>query len=153
MQTSGYFVQYVLILLYLPFKVEASLCNAYFNIVSNYRPISFLSVVGKLFERIIHKYIHNFLLDNDLFYKYQSRFLPNNSTVYQLLEIYHSIVTGREEKKITSALQGSANVHRGALLVVPQWQCISSFVFYIVLFSVMFPRPLIAFDTKAYLSN
>ena len=32
---------------------------------------------------------------------------------------------------ITSGLQGSVNVHRGALLLVPQWQCISSFVFYI----------------------
>ena len=34
---------------------------------------------------------------------------------------------------LTSGLQGSANVQRGALLLVPQWQCISSFVFYIVL--------------------
>ena len=33
---------------------------------------------------------------------------------------------------LTSGLQGSVNVHRGALLLVPQWQCISSFVFYIV---------------------
>ena len=68
------------------------------NLASNYRPISLLSVVGKLFERIVHKYIHNFLLDNNLFYKYQGGFLPNNSTVYQLLEIYHSIVTGMEDK-------------------------------------------------------
>ena len=30
---------------------------------------------------------------------------------------------------LTSSLQGSVNVHRGALLLVPQWQCISSFVF------------------------
>ena len=28
---------------------------------------------------------------------------------------------------LTSILQGSVNVHRGALLFVPQWQCISSF--------------------------
>ena len=34
---------------------------------------------------------------------------------------------------LTSGLQGSVNVHRGALLFVPQWQCISSFVFYIFL--------------------
>ena len=32
---------------------------------------------------------------------------------------------------LTSGLQGSLNVRRGALLLVPQWQCISSFVFYI----------------------
>ena len=31
---------------------------------------------------------------------------------------------------LTSGLQGSVNVHRGALLLVPQRQCISSFVFY-----------------------
>ena len=34
---------------------------------------------------------------------------------------------------LTSGLQGSMNVHRGALLLVPQWQCISSFVFYMCL--------------------
>ena len=33
---------------------------------------------------------------------------------------------------LTSGLQGSVNVHRGAYLLVPQWQCISSFVFYIL---------------------
>ena len=32
---------------------------------------------------------------------------------------------------LTSGLQGSVNVHRGALLLMPQWRCISSFVFYI----------------------
>ena len=31
---------------------------------------------------------------------------------------------------LTSSLQGSVNVHRGALLLVPQLQSISSFVFY-----------------------
>ena len=31
---------------------------------------------------------------------------------------------------LTSGLQGSVNVHRGALLLVTQWECISSFVFY-----------------------
>ena len=31
---------------------------------------------------------------------------------------------------LTSDLQGSVNVHRGALLLVPEWRCISSFVFY-----------------------
>ena len=34
---------------------------------------------------------------------------------------------------ITSGLLGSVNVHRGALLLVPQWQWISSFVFYIII--------------------
>ena len=29
-----------------------------------------------------------------------------------------------------SGMQGSVNIHRSALLLVPQWRCISSFVFY-----------------------
>ena len=33
---------------------------------------------------------------------------------------------------LTSGLHGSVYVHRGALLLVPQWKCISSFVFYIL---------------------
>ena len=39
---------------------------------------------------------------------------------------------------LTSGLQGSVNVHRGALLLVPQWRCISSFVFYIFVTLVPF---------------
>ena len=35
-------------------------------------------------------------------------------------------------------MQGSANDHHGALLVVPQWQCNSSFVFYIFVTLVPF---------------
>ena len=37
------------------------------------------------------------------------------------------------EPVLTSGFQGSMNVHRGALLLVPQWQCISSSVFNIKL--------------------
>ena len=38
---------------------------------------------------------------------------------------------------LTSGLQGSVNIHRGALLLVLQCQCISSFVFYIMINSVV----------------
>ena len=39
---------------------------------------------------------------------------------------------------LTSGLQRFVNVHRGALLLMPQWQCISSFVIYIVVTLVPF---------------
>ena len=39
---------------------------------------------------------------------------------------------------LTFGFQGSVNVHRGALLLVLQWQCISSFVFYIFVTLVPF---------------
>lgn len=68
---------------------------------SNYRPISLLSSVGKLFERIVHKYLHNYLIDNNLLYKYQSGFVKGHSTVYQLIEIYHNICSSLENKQQT----------------------------------------------------
>ena len=35
-------------------------------------------------------------------------------------------------RSLISGLQGSVNVHRGALLLVPQWRCISTVVFYMI---------------------
>ena len=58
---------------------------------SNFRPVSLLCSVGKLQERIVFKQIHNFLIENDLIYKYQSGFLPKHSTHFQLIDIYHHI--------------------------------------------------------------
>ena len=58
---------------------------------SNFRPVSLLSNVGKLQERIVFKHIYIFLHENDLLYKYQSGFLPKHSTTFQLIDIYHHI--------------------------------------------------------------
>ena len=58
---------------------------------SSFRPVSLLSNVGKRPERIAFKNIYNFLNGNDLLYKYQSGFLPNHSTTFQLIDIYHDI--------------------------------------------------------------
>ena len=58
---------------------------------SNYRPVALLSCIGKLQERIVFKNMYNFLLDNNLLYKYQSGFLPHHSTVFQLIDIFHNI--------------------------------------------------------------
>ena len=58
---------------------------------SNYRPVSLLSCSGKILERIIFKQRYNFLMTNELLYKYQSVFLPNHSTTYKLIDIYHHI--------------------------------------------------------------
>ena len=59
--------------------------------LSNYRPVALLSCTGKLQERIVFKNMYNFLFDNNLLYKYQSGFLPHHSTVFQLIDIFHSI--------------------------------------------------------------
>lgn len=70
------------------------------NTVSNYRPISLLSVLGKCMERCIFKYLYNFLHSNNILTPSQSGFRPNDSTVNQLLSIssdfYRAINQGKE---------------------------------------------------------
>ena len=69
------------------------------SLVSNYRPVSLLSCCGKLFERLVFKNMYNFFLENNLLYKYQSGFLPNHSTSYQLVDIYHHICQTFDNKQ------------------------------------------------------
>ena len=57
------------------------------NIISNYRPISLLSVLGKCMEKCVFKHIYNFLHTNNILTPHQSGFRPNDSTVNQLLYI------------------------------------------------------------------
>ena len=59
--------------------------------VKNYRPISLLPICGKLFERIVFKYLYNHLVPNDLITKNQSGFRPGDSTVNQLIDLTNNI--------------------------------------------------------------
>ena len=45
---------------------------------SNYRPISLLSAVGKVMEKIVHKYVFNFFRDNAVITSLQSGFIPGD---------------------------------------------------------------------------
>ena len=47
----------------------------------------------------MEKYIYNFILENKILIKYQSRFQPNDSTVNQLLEIYNTIISNLDKGK------------------------------------------------------
>ncbi|PJE77717.1 hypothetical protein CI610_03355 [invertebrate metagenome] len=69
------------------------------HLVSNYRPITLLSCIGKVFERVVFKHIYNYFHENSLFYEKQSGFMSCHSTVHQLIEIYHNICCSLEEKK------------------------------------------------------
>ena len=60
-------------------QVEASDLN-------NYRPISVISVIAKVFERIVYDQLYNFLSDEDIISTHQSGFRSLHSTVTALLE-------------------------------------------------------------------
>ena len=58
----------------------------------NYRSISVTSCLGKILEKIIFKYLSNFVQEHNIITTFQSGFRPRDSTVNQLLEIYHQII-------------------------------------------------------------
>ena len=53
---------------------------------SNYRPISIIPVVAKVFERIIYDQLYHYLNENDLLSQHQSGFRSLHSTVTALIE-------------------------------------------------------------------
>ena len=57
------------------------------NEINNYRPVSLISIVAKVFEKVIFKHFYNHLHDNFLLSPNQSGFLPGRSSVTQLIEI------------------------------------------------------------------
>ena len=58
---------------------------------TNYRPISLLSNVSKIFEKVIHNKLYNFLNQNQCSYKHQFGFRKKHSTAHALIEITESI--------------------------------------------------------------
>ena len=61
------------------------------RLVENYRPISLLPILGKIFEKIIFKKIYHFLLEERLLNPDQSGFRPSDSCINQFLAITHEI--------------------------------------------------------------
>jgi len=46
----------------------------------NYRPVSILPVISKIFEKVVYKQFYKYLSDNDVIYKFQSGFRSSFST-------------------------------------------------------------------------
>ena len=72
--------------------------------VSNYRPISLFNTIGKVLEKIIHKYIYNFLKEHQVITTLQSGFIPGDSTVNQLVDIYNTFCQALDDGKEARAI-------------------------------------------------
>ena len=68
------------------------------QIIGNYRPISLLPILAKVFERLIFKHLYNHLISNNLISKNQSGFRPGDSCTNQLLSLVNDIHAAFDDK-------------------------------------------------------
>ena len=61
------------------------------NVKENYRPISLLPILGKMFEKVIFDSLYDYFVNNKLPTPRQSGFIEGDSYVNQLLAITHEI--------------------------------------------------------------
>lgn len=66
---------------------------------ANYRPISLLSSISKIFEKCVFKYFYNYIHENRLISPVQSGFTPNDSAVYQLVDLYDCFCRALDDGK------------------------------------------------------
>ena len=57
------------------------------NSFGNYRPISVISVIGKVMEKVVYDQVHEYLLEHNLLTSCQSGFRPKHSTQSALLNV------------------------------------------------------------------
>lgn len=71
--------------------------------INNYRPISLISNIAKVFEKILHARLINFLTNTNRINKMQFGFLKNKSTAHALEKVFDSIYNGINDNKAVSA--------------------------------------------------
>ena len=71
---------------------------------SNYRPISVLSQVNKVFEKILHKRLYKYLTKFEILYEYQFGFRKGHSTTQALIEITDKIKRALDNKEQTCGI-------------------------------------------------
>ena len=72
--------------------------------VGNYRPISVLSVLNKVFEKLIYKRLYSFFEKYKLFYEFQFGFRGGHSTIQALIEVLDKIRDSIEKGKIVCGI-------------------------------------------------
>ena len=70
----------------------------------NYRPISVLSQVNKVFEKILHKRLYKYLSKFKILYEYQFGFREGHSTTQALVEITDRLKKAIDEKMLTCGI-------------------------------------------------
>jgi len=71
------------------------------TIVSNYRPISLISVFSKILEKVIHIKLYSYLEQKGLLYPRQFGFRKNHNTEYGILDLLSNIRNAMEQRLYT----------------------------------------------------
>ena len=72
--------------------------------ISNYRPISILPVISKVFEKIIHKQLYRYLENNSILFKYQFGFRTKKSTTHAILNFMQYLYNSLDKNNIVISL-------------------------------------------------
>ena len=72
--------------------------------ISNYRPISILPPISKIFEKIIHKQLYSYLENNQILYKDQFGFRTNRSTTQAILNFVQNLYDSLDKNHIVLSI-------------------------------------------------
>ena len=61
------------------------------QLIENYRPVSLLTICGKVFERLIFNSLFNYFIEDNLLSPHQSGFIPGDPCAQKLISIIHEI--------------------------------------------------------------
>jgi hypothetical protein len=88
----------------------------------NYRPISLLCNISKVFERVVHNRVYNYLISNELLTDKNSGFKKQDCTTYQLVgiteQLYKALGSRKDVRMVCLDLSKAFDRvwHRGLLL-------------------------------------
>ena len=70
--------------------------------MNNYRPISIIPVIAKVFERIVYDQLHDYLIDNNMLSNSHSGFRSLHSTVTALLEATNNLAYNIDDGRVNA---------------------------------------------------
>ena len=81
------------------------------KLVSNYRPVSLLPLLGKILEKIVHMGLTNYIENNNLLSENQSGFRKNYSTTKSIVDFNDIIFDNMNEGQVTAAVFIDLRMH------------------------------------------
>ena len=85
-------------------KVKPLFKNGDTNLLSNYRPISLLPTISKIFERVLHDQLYQYFLDNNLMAEEQYGFRKQHSTELATVKLIDNIISEMDMHKTPIAI-------------------------------------------------